>query len=133
MIRTIVRGTAALLVCATVAVAASGTATAAPAAPAESCRQSSYIPGLSPITLTAENGTQLSFQRDTDDNFPSVKVWANGVYEDEYRLPATFAAGEIEARLDHRYTLETWMGEVRQALDQVPVLRVCGPWSGQLP
>lgn len=96
------------------------------------CRESSYIPGLSPLTLTAGNGRQLSFQWDTDQNFPSVKVWVNGVYENEYRLPATFAGGEIEARLDQRYALETWMGSVRQTVKQVPVLRVCGPWSGPL-
>lgn len=98
-----------------------------------SCRESSYIPGLSPLTLTGANGTRMSFQRDTDDNFPSVQVWVNGAFDGEYRAPATFASGEIQVRLDQRMTLETWMGEVRQTIDQVPILRVCGSWSGALP
>jgi hypothetical protein len=97
------------------------------------CRQSSYIPSLGPLTLRNLSGTTLAFQRSVHHGIPSVRVWVNGQFAGEHDTPFSADGGQIQARLQQKMRLETWLGQVRQVSKAVPYLLVCGEWFGDLP
>lgn len=107
--------------------------TAAASLQPAACRQSSYIPSLSPLVLRSGQGTMLALQRSVRQGMPTVKVWVNGQFSGEYNVPFTAYGGQIQTRLRQRMGLETWLGRVQQAQKITPYLVVCGDWSGTLP
>jgi hypothetical protein len=100
---------------------------------AQDCRSSSYIPGLSPLTLQHVSGATISLQRDSRNYGPTAHVWLNGQYVGERDIPFALAGGAIQVRLRTQHRLETWLGSVRQAYKPVPYVVVCGRWHGHLP
>jgi hypothetical protein len=94
------------------------------------CRQSSYIPSLSPLVLRNGQGTMLALERSVRQGAPTIKVWVNGQFSGEYKVPFTAFGGQIQTRLHQRMGLETWLGRVQQAQKIMPYLVVCGDWSG---
>jgi hypothetical protein len=102
-----------------------------PALAADACRSSSYIPGLSRLTLARRDGTTVSLMRTVQRGVPSVDVWVDDSYQGRYDVPFTLGA-EIAVRSRQALRMETWMGGVRQALKLTPYVTVCGPWTGDL-
>jgi len=97
------------------------------------CRQSSYIPSMSPLAIRNDQGTAIAFERSVRHGMPTVRVWVNGQFSGEHNVPFSAYGGQIQTRLRQQMRLETWLGSVRQAMKPVPYLVVCGDWFGDLP
>lgn len=111
-----------------------GSALLAGSAQADACRQSSFLPGMTPLLLRHSGGDTLALQRSARAGQPTARVWLNGRYLGEAGIPAALAGGGIQLRLRLRLGLETWLGSVRSAYKPTPYVVVCGrDWSGALP
>lgn len=105
----------------------------APAAQAQSCRSSSYLPTTGVIALQNVSGTTIYLQRGNYNFKPTVHVWVNGSYAGQYNIPNAFFGGQIKVLFRLQLRTETWLGKVRQVYKEVPYVTVCGAWYGYLP
>ncbi|MEV7965682.1 hypothetical protein AB0O34_06825 [Sphaerisporangium sp. NPDC088356] len=108
--------------------------------PAEgsACRQSTYIPGLSPITLSSSDGRHtLQVKKRTQNRQPVADIWYDGSYRGRHVIPVRIWNGKgstVTAVLHQYWGTEIWMGQVRQVLKRTAKLQVCGTyWRGNLP
>lgn len=106
---------------------------ALPAQAESSCSLQEYtLPSTSYLQLTHTSGYVVHLQRSSSNYAPTVKLWEQQQYSGEYPIPVDVY--DIQVRLEGRWVLETWMGQVRQVYKQVPVARACAEsWTGLLP
>jgi hypothetical protein len=90
------------------------------------------LPSTSHLEMIHTSGYVIHLQRASDQSQPTVRVWEQGQFIGEYYIPIDIY--DIQVRLEGRYVLETWMGEVRQVYKQVPMAKACAEnWTGVEP
>ncbi|MFC4588657.1 hypothetical protein [Sphaerisporangium corydalis] len=107
-------------------------------AEAAACRQSTYIPGLSPITLVSRDGRHtLQVKKRTQNRQPVADIWYDGAYRGRHVIPVRIWNGKgttVTAVIHQYWGTEISFGQVRQVLKRTAKLRVCGTyWRGNLP
>src|SRR5688500_16292528 len=87
------------------------------------------LPSTSYLEMIHTSGYVIHLQRASDQSQPTVRVWEQRQFTGEYYIPIDIS--DIQVRLEGRYVLETWMGEVRQVYKEVPVAKACAEnWTG---